>query len=140
MIIKYYDDWDLENRLITLFEEVEIADKQFHIIQTLEHIQSNNWSPQPPHAKPLKWVESELFEIKIKFWIDLYRIHYFLDNEKWFMIILNWYYKPDWRKQSDNYNKSKKKKLDKTIKIHIDTALQLKEKYFLNIWTYELYK
>jgi len=140
MKIKYNNDLNLKNRLLTLFALLEIKNKQFQIMQILEHLLNNNWNPRPPHAKPLKWLKSEIFEIRIKFWIDMYRVHYFLDKKKWFMVILNWYYKPDWRKQSDNYNKSKKKKLDKIIKIHIDTALQLKEKYFLNLWTYEFYK
>jgi hypothetical protein len=49
------------------------------------------------------------------------------------MIILNWYYKPDGRNNSDNYNKSKKNKLDKIISEKIQEALKMKENYFLNI-------
>lgn len=140
MRIKYYDDENIENRLLTLFEKIKIEDKIFSIMQILEHIKNNNWSPKPPYAKPLKWHENELFEIKIKFWKDLYRINYFIDKDNDFMIILNRYYKPDWRNSSDFYNKSKKNKLDKIISEKIEEALKMKKDYFLNIWNYELYE
>jgi len=140
MRIKYYNDEDIVNRLLTLFEEICKEDKIFSIMQILQHLQNNNWLPNPPYAKPLKWHENKLFEIKIKFWIDLYRINYFIDKDNDFMIILNWYYKPDGRNSSDNYNKSKKNKLDKIIAEKIQEALKMKENYFLNIWKYELYK
>lgn len=63
----------------------------------------------------------------------MYRINYFIDKDNDFMIILNWYYKPDGRNSSDNYNKSKKNKLDKIIAEKIQEALKMKENYFLNI-------
>jgi hypothetical protein len=106
-------------------------------VQVLEHILWYNWSPIPPNAKPLRWYD--LSEIRIKFWNDLYRINYFVDLVNNFMVIVNWYYKPDWRNESNSYNKSKKKSLDKEIRFYIDQALELKKQYFLNKWNYELF-
>jgi hypothetical protein len=42
MKIKYYDDEDIENRLLSLFEEIKKEEKQFSIMQILEHIKNNN--------------------------------------------------------------------------------------------------
>jgi len=137
MIIKYYNDEDIVNRLLTLFEEINKEDKIFSIMQILEYLQNNNWSPNPPYTKPLKWYENELFEIKIKFWSDLYRINYFIDKDNDFMIILNWYYKPDGRNSSDNYNKSKKNKLDKKIAEKNEWGFENERKLFfkyMKIW------
>lgn len=137
MIIKYNNDEEVENKLLKLFEYVWEKEHQLHILQVIEHILNNNWAPNPPNAKPLKW--HELFEIRIKFWNDLYRINYFLDAQNDFMVILNWYNKPDWRNESWWYNKSKKKKLDQQIQMYIREALELREKYLLNKWNYELF-
>lgn len=138
MKIKYNNDEEVENKLLGLYECVWESLKQLHITEVLEHILSWNWRPVPPNAKQLKWYD-DLYEIKIQFWSDLYRINYFVDKEWWYMVLLNWYYKPDWRSNSDNYNKSKKKKLDREIEQYINEAELLKENYFLNKWNYELF-
>ncbi len=139
MLIKFNDDSEVENRLLKLFESLEgDKEKSFKIMEILEHILSLNWNPTPPNAKPLKW-EEDLCELRIKFWNLLYRIHYFVDFERDFMIILNWYTKPDWRSSSNNYNKSKKKKLEQYIQKQKKEAMYLKEQYFFNKWNYELF-
>lgn len=135
MNIKYNNTSGLENNLLGLFSILWEESKQMHILQILEYLLSNNWTPIPPHAKPLKWCD--ICEIKIKFWSDLYRIHYFIDKN--YMVILNWYIKPDWRNCNDNYNKSKKKKLDQQIQFYISEALEMKKNYFNNKQDYELF-
>ncbi|MDP2090356.1 MAG: hypothetical protein Q8K30_02055 [Candidatus Gracilibacteria bacterium] len=137
MIIKYNNDEEVENKLLKLFEYVGEKEHQLHILQVIEHILNNNGAPNPPNAKPLKG--HELFEIRIKFGNDLYRINYFLDAQNDFMVILNWYNKPDGRNESGGYNKSKKKKLDQQIQMYIREALELREKYLLNKGNYELF-
>jgi hypothetical protein len=62
-----------------------------------------------------------------------------VDTDAKLMVLLNWYHKPDGRNLSGNYNKSKKRALDKQIQKHIQEAVLLKEKYFLNKENYELY-
>lgn len=42
MRIKYYNDEDIVNRLLTLFEEICKEDKIFSIMQILQHLQNNN--------------------------------------------------------------------------------------------------
>ena len=137
MQVKYYNDTDIENRLLSLFKILD-EKKRLQVLERIEHINDNNGSPIPPNAKPLKWHEAEMNELRIKFWKDLYRINYFVDTGKDYMVIINWYHKPDWRSWADNYNKSKKKKLDTLIDLKIQEALKIKQNYFLNIWNYEL--
>jgi hypothetical protein len=38
MLIKYNNDEEIENRLLKLFEVVDEKEKQFQIVQVLEHI------------------------------------------------------------------------------------------------------
>lgn len=138
MQIKYYNDPDIEDTLLKLFEILDM-EKRYQVLERMEHILENNGCPIPPNAKQLKWYEEEMNEIRIKFWNDLYRINYFIDSDCDYMVILNWYWKPDGRNSSDHYNKSKKKRLDKNIKLKIQEALNIKRNYFLNIWNYELF-
>jgi len=138
MLIKYNNDSGVENRLLILLECLWDKSKMIHLSKILFHILSCKWSPIPPSAKPLRGHEN-LCEVRVKFSKVLYRIHYFVDIEGDYMVILNWYTKPDWRSGSDSYNKSKKKKIDKVIKASIEEAILLKENYCLNIWNYELY-
>jgi hypothetical protein len=138
MQIKYYNDPDIDNVLLMLFNILD-KKKQSQVLLVIHHILRNNWSPIPPNAKPLGGNEDEMNEIRIKFWENLYRINYFIDREQDYMVILNWYNKPDGRSWSNNYNKAKKRKLDKMIEAKIEEAFKLKENYFLNIWNYELY-
>lgn len=71
MLIKYNNDEEVENRLLTLFEFLSEWEKQTHLISILELIINFKWAPIPPNAKPLKTVD--LFEIRIKFWKELCR-------------------------------------------------------------------
>lgn len=135
MIIKYNNASSVKNKLLSLFSLLWEESKQERILLVLEHLLSRNWSPIPPHAKQLKW--HDLYEIRIKFISDLYRIHYFVDNN--YMVILNWYVKPDWISCNDRYNKSKKNRLDQQIQLYICEALEMKKNYFSNKQDYELF-
>jgi len=130
MLIKFNNDEEVENKILTLFENNKIMAE---VSSILYYLLSINWKPIPPKAKQLKEVDEELCEIRIQFWSTLYRINYFVDKWKDLLIILNWYSKPSL------YEKSKKKKIEKIINNTINEALILKEQYFLNKWNYESY-
>ncbi len=138
MLIKYNNDEGVENRFLKLLKDLWDNSKVIYVSKILLHVLSYKWSPIPPNAKPLRWEEG-LYEIRIKFSKELYRIHYFVDINADCMVILNWYTKPDWRSGSNNYNKSKKKKIDKMIELSIKEAVSLQKDYYLNIWDYEFH-
>ena len=138
MLIKYNDDEGYENRLLKLFEYLSNSKDIIQIENLIFHILLYKWKPIPPSAKPLRWYEN-LNEIRVKIWNNLYRINYFVDLKNNYMVLLNWYTKPDWKNNSNNYNKSKKKKIDKIIEESIKEAELLQKNYYLNIWNYDFY-
>jgi len=139
MLIKIYNSKEIENRFLILMEKLDENEKMT-IINSIFHIKDNyNWKPVPPIAKPLHntWDE-ELFEFRISLSKILIRINYFIDYEINCIVLLNWYEKPNWSKDKNSYNKTKKKQLDQLIKQSIEIALVLKKEYNINNNNYEL--
>ena len=139
MLIKIYNSKEIENRFLILMEKLDENEKMTNI-NSIFHIKDNyNWKPVPPIAKPLHntWDE-ELFEFRISLSKILIRINYFIDYEINCIVLLNWYEKPNWSKDKNSYNKTKKKQLDQLIKQSIEIALVLKKEYNINNNNYEL--
>ena len=93
------------------------------IIDVIDHISKQGGHPSPPQAKPLREVDGELCEIRIK-WNknnELLRIYYFVDKEKNTMNLLNAIIKPE------KYEKKIQKKVEKMITGSIQLAIELKK-------------
>jgi len=110
------------NFLENLFEQqTEEAELITRILEIIEHVARNGGHPQPPYAKPLREVNNELCELRIKYENNLLlRIYYFVEKGTQKLFLLNYILKPD------QYEKTVKKKTDKIIEKSIQLALQLK--------------
>ncbi|PCI25110.1 hypothetical protein COB57_02745 [Candidatus Peregrinibacteria bacterium] len=112
----------LLNQLIDKDEKTLIS-----ILTTIRHISEQGGFPIPPHAKPLKEVNNEICEMRIKYDLNnLLRIYYFVNKEEKVMLLLNFIIKPDGRKFPADYEGKKGKKLLKEIGASVEYALELK--------------
>jgi hypothetical protein len=138
MQIKIFTWKSIQNTFLTLLRDIKEKDK-IKTMSSILHIANNhNGNPTPPLAKPLSGTNWELNEFRIDLQHELIRINYFIDYEYNFLVILNWYIKPDGRNDSNNYNKAKGKIIEKIVQLSIFEALELKKLYTINNNDYEL--
>lgn len=130
MKVLILNDDNLDSRFDMILKKLD-KKETIKILACIKHICWNKWQPILPYAKHLRdiWWEN-LCEFRITLKNELIRINYFTDDDK--LVVLNAYLKPNWIKDSNSYNKSNGKWLDKMINYYITEALNLKKQYFIN--------
>lgn len=116
----------------------ENHDMLTRIIQNIEHIAGLGGHPQPPAAKPLRHVDSELCEIRAPYGKEeLLRIYYFVDRKTERLVLLNCISKPDGRNLPSKYQGNAGKKLERELQESVALAVRLKAEYSPTNLAYE---